>query len=616
MKKRIISMFLALLLLLTMLAGCAQKATETQTPQSETKTEETKKEETKKEETKKEETKKEETKKEETKKEDTPAEDDSYLKPLGELPLVKTTQTLSIGIPQNMSVTSYEDNYLTKYIEEQTGIQLEFVFLPNEDSKGKFSMMVAANETLPDIIMTANNQNFDAAERLSYGQSGTFLDLNDLFAENAYFCKLVPNVTDEDWDYILKKCRAADGGLYGFPGYDSSLSGMGQFDWQVNVKWLEYLSLEMPKTLDEFTEMLIAFRDGDPNQNGLADEIPYYDQGSWNAETWYQLINMFVYYDPYYHVNVTDGKIWVPYTTDEFKQALEYLNMLVEENLLSPLTFTKAEGETTTLTLDKDGTTIIGLMGCYAAWACEDPNAIFDYEYLPLFEGPVGVKYSPNRAAAAGPRGNITKDCKDPVLAIRFLDWLSAQRLYTRYGEKGVNWVLREDDPETFDKLYPYISLTGELNGAEPIYAVIDDPWTNGSEMFNANWGNECCYISDGLWGAGSCSATPNYMSREEYIEAGADPATYFGFLYAVKNPDRIGAIPEEVIYNLNFTLEESEEALEMQTNLETYVKECIASFAMGIMDLDTQWDEYLAALNGMGLEQYLTYAQAAYDRE
>ena len=43
----------------------------------------------------------------------------------------------------------------------------------------------------------------------------------------------------------------------------------------INKTWLDQLGLEVPTTVDEFTECLKAFRDaGDLNGNGIADEVP------------------------------------------------------------------------------------------------------------------------------------------------------------------------------------------------------------------------------------------------------------------------------------------------------------------------------------------------------
>ena len=43
----------------------------------------------------------------------------------------------------------------------------------------------------------------------------------------------------------------------------------------INAAWLNKLGLAVPTTIDELTDVLRAFRDDDPNGNGLADEVPY-----------------------------------------------------------------------------------------------------------------------------------------------------------------------------------------------------------------------------------------------------------------------------------------------------------------------------------------------------
>ena len=42
----------------------------------------------------------------------------------------------------------------------------------------------------------------------------------------------------------------------------------------IRQDWLDELGLSMPETQDELVEVLKAFRDQDPNGNGIADEIP------------------------------------------------------------------------------------------------------------------------------------------------------------------------------------------------------------------------------------------------------------------------------------------------------------------------------------------------------
>ena len=53
------------------------------------------------------------------------------------------------------------------------------------------------------------------------------------------------------------------------------------FFLSINTTWLERLGLEMPETLEEFANVLRAFRDQDPNGNGIQDEIPFSFMFDW-----------------------------------------------------------------------------------------------------------------------------------------------------------------------------------------------------------------------------------------------------------------------------------------------------------------------------------------------
>ena len=65
-----------------------------------------------------------------------------------------------------------------------------------------------------------------------------------------------------------------DGHAYSFPSYgDPQFSGLSRL-LAINTDWLEAVDMEMPTTLEEFKEVLIAFRNKDPNGNGQKDEIP------------------------------------------------------------------------------------------------------------------------------------------------------------------------------------------------------------------------------------------------------------------------------------------------------------------------------------------------------
>ena len=75
---------------------------------------------------------------------------------------------LTVGVPQNASITSYEDNALTKYIEEQTGIDLQFEFF----STGAGERVVKIDTPIPynaaQIVYPSNNVITSSAEPVTW----------------------------------------------------------------------------------------------------------------------------------------------------------------------------------------------------------------------------------------------------------------------------------------------------------------------------------------------------------------------------------------------------------------------------------------------------------------
>ena len=53
----------------------------------------------------------------------------------------------------------------------------------------------------------------------------------------------------------------------------------------------------------------------------------------------------------------------------------------------------------------------------------------------------------------------------------------------------------------------------------------------------------------------------------------------------------------------------------EINTNIESYVKEMTTLFVIGEKNADKEWDSYLKELDNMGANQLLDETQKAYDR-
>lgn len=88
----------------------------------------------------------------------------------GELPVTTEKVTLTLGITQNVRCEDYEDNFMTKMVLDDCGIELDFTLFPADQPKQKLQLMINSGEELPDII----HFGFSDAERSAYGRDGFF----------------------------------------------------------------------------------------------------------------------------------------------------------------------------------------------------------------------------------------------------------------------------------------------------------------------------------------------------------------------------------------------------------------------------------------------------------
>jgi maltose-binding protein MalE len=88
-------------------------------------------------------------------------------------------------------IEDFTTNYLTRELEKDSNIHLEFVFYgaTESEAKQKLELEFAAGGTdLPDII----NISFDAASAQYYGEQGLILQLDDYVRNNIAYSKKNP----------------------------------------------------------------------------------------------------------------------------------------------------------------------------------------------------------------------------------------------------------------------------------------------------------------------------------------------------------------------------------------------------------------------------------------
>ena len=146
-------------------------------------------------------------------------------------------------------------------LEASCGVEVEWQQITADWDQKKSPMF--ASGAIPDLL-------FNGTVTTDYGQyEGLFEDLSPLIEKEG------PNLQKifSDNPGIKVLVTQLNGKIYSTPIYKGVWpDSVGtQF---INKQWLEYLDMEVPTTWDELEQVLIAFRDGDPNQNGEKDEIP------------------------------------------------------------------------------------------------------------------------------------------------------------------------------------------------------------------------------------------------------------------------------------------------------------------------------------------------------
>lgn len=494
---------------------------------------------------------------------------------------------LTIGIPQSAVVTDYYNNSFTKYIEEKLGAEIEFVLFSNaNEAMNQLSLMCAAGDELPDVLVGFSNMS--GSLMYEYGEDGFFIDMKDLIDQyGTEFKAHMEALPQDEYDRVMDFITKPDtGAIYGLPTYSAvTISDYMQSQMMINTQWLNTLGLDAPTTIDELYDVLVAFRDEDPNGNGKADELPML-----SPAIYYYVLNAFVYYDSANPYNITDGKVWAPTVSAEYRQALSYLCKLYDEGLMKfdiPANDAKS-------TISGNGTT--ARVGIWCGNPQTDMNhsaqVLDQYDVLePLADKTGKGGYLVERPRDLLLTGHITKDCEDTALAMRFLDCCYEDGAVTRrrHGEEGTNWAWVDTaEPNIFGGMSHIKVLNSDLFGSN-----------------NVTWG----------------SLLPNVYTDENYLTiASTAPGIdkeIARILYAQTELAQSWRKPAETVVNLKLTIDERAERENINGKISTTTSQYFGMFLSGQLDpaKDADWNKYVSDMEACGLSKLVDIYQAAYDR-
>ncbi len=497
-------------------------------------------------------------------------------------PITQEKYDLRIMAAKDANIEDINTNEFTIEYEDLTNVHVNWELIPSKSTSEKLNLVLGTQEDLPDVFLGMNLSN---EQVMTYG-----VDQKVLIDLTPYIEKYAPNVTRmlEYNPNIRKAVTAPDGGIYALPSCEETLhTRYPQKAW-IYKPWLDKLGLEVPTNLSELEAVLTAFRDQDPNGNNKKDEIPLTGATTgWLTIPIDYLMSPFIYTYQKERFNVdAEGNVTAPYATPEWREGLRYMHHLCEEGLMDPQCFVQDQAQLKQLTMI-EGENIVGVVtaGAPGGFIAVGHKRQPDWIALPPMADDEGNCITASLELNLGlGKFAITRDCKDPAVAMRWIDYMYSKEggLRATCGVEGRDWRWAEE---------------GEigLNGKPGVYTKI----LYFGKTQNAHWGKMIPDFSPDEQRNGLVDTRPEGEQM----------------LYDVTAKLYLPHAKDMGIRPLFFQPEDVEQIAESLYLINDFVPEAYSKFILGEWDIDddAQWEEYLANLDSMGLPSLLEHYTDAY---
>ncbi len=474
-----------------------------------------------------------------------PTEDKTIEFPLAE-PL-----DVSVMMVMGNSSYSYNDNIAWKFLQERANINFQVTEFPSSEAKEKMNLLMNGGE-YTDVLFKANKIDLD-----KYGMDGILIPLEDLIRE---YCPNLTALLDERnaWNTIA----APDGHIYSLPLFQHPVQyGSGGSAYFINQKWLEAVGKEMPTTQEEFYEALKAMKEGDPNGNGKADEIPFAPDIAHTHKALSDLIGYFgegLSYGDYWME--IDGQMEYLPTTEYFKEnVLKYFHKLYSEGLMAEDAFTLTREQYRAICGAEE--VVYGMVYDSSVGYFGDANERYNWASLKPFDP---AMYSVDNGVQTGGFA-ITDKCENPEIMMAWGDYLYSDEggRVIRLGIEDVSYKINADGSfESITEGFESNTYQATLMGSATVPGVIPDIYYQKPSA-DAN----------------------KHLNKELYGEG-----------YGVWN---VGTLCPTLVY----TEEEDAEYSVISTDINSYVQNYVAECTTGIVDIDATWEAFQKTLKEMKVD-------------
>ncbi|WP_078381969.1 extracellular solute-binding protein [Sutcliffiella halmapala] len=270
----------------------------------------------------------------------------------------------------------------------------------------------------------------------------------------------------------------------------------------VRKDWMEKLNLEEPKTLEDFYQVLKAFKEEDPDGNGKDDTYGLSTAGLYDIQGFMSAAGV-----KYRYVVDESGNRTIPYATEDAVPVYEWFAKLYKEGILDPNFATNDTGKMRELFL----TDRVGMVTYWDAWVglfnniaqTENPETEFEAKGIP---GAVGEDGKIMLRRGDPSLWAIPVNAENPGLAMDFLEfWHSEEgNILGTLGIKDHDFTVSEageyqltdigkehgmDHGAPFPNNTNFQNPMGEMKGVKEAQQIILDNHAT-VEVSTADWPN------------------------------------------------------------------------------------------------------------------------------
>ncbi len=498
-----------------------------------------------------------------------------------EVTLPLTTEDVTFNIwSQDFNDNCYnyfDDNNDTVWyqeLERRTGVHVEFTNASGTEGAEQFAILVSAGDLDYDGVVSVGTV-YGSGAAGAY-EDGIIVNLMD-------YVDYIPNymaVLNSEEIYYKNSFDTA-GHLFAFEKF-FTLDTVPSMGLVIRQDWLDDLNMEAPFTIDEYHDVLTAFKTEEGTRSALwinyrGNTVGGMFGNAYDVDTYYGPTQG---YEMFYQI---DGKIhWTP-VEEGFRDYLTTMSDWYAEGLIYPDFCAEVGDELipdpSVWAQEQPGVCFApnGLIPVAGMWAGEGAN--YTGAYAPHLTHDqtthflVGTQY-----VMSGHGLYMTTTCENKELFCRWADWLYSEegQFLKNYGVEGESWEMVDGEPQlSYSAIFE--DFDGSNNATLQWYLGGDSLWTiNNTNLRNINLTEEC-EVAYSRW------------AEQNDIEY-------------------------NLPYGLQLSVEESQEVNNILGDLATYVEECWPAFIMGQKSMD-QFDDFVDTCYSLGAQKCIDLYQAALDR-